>query len=286
MNLLDQYVPWLFPLIGDESVQSALRFCAAAFTIVFSSLTFYLKLKERSDNRPPGLALSATSWDLGSGFPIYPLPTNLKVAPFPFVAADLSTRRKPTSGWFTSTELRIWNSGGGVICGSPTYKRTHVYLCIPYAVGEYDLGSCASNDTQLKFGLGKAVHSLNAEMVRMPIYFDYLRSGKGIVLSVTHDSANSDGIEIDAFSDQAPVPMIGTHHPIKQSVVSFMNRVAYVLLMPTAAFSAVMFYVGNAWSGAAAAFVAWLFIISIYLHLRFTVSPENLSWDNPNLKYV
>jgi len=245
-------------------------------TVAFSLITFYLKLKDRRANAPAKLAISETSWDADSRFPIYPLPNPLKVAPFPFIASDLTTRTKSKNGWFTVTELRIWNAGKGIIFG-PLVKRTTVaQVCIPRTVGEYKVWRTFSNDPELRFNLGRPTRNVSATEDRIPIWFDFMHAGKGILISICHNSAVGEGIRIKAFSEQTPVSAYGTHHVFRVSVVKFMNKLTDFLLIPFAVFATVMFYTGNTWLFLVSAICTWMLIVAAYLRRTFTVTPDDL----------
>lgn len=287
MQSTTYYLHWIaqyLEIFKNEDLQAAVRFIAAIATVTFSSITFYLKLKDRTRNLPPRLACSKTSWDAASKLPVYPLPNRFKIAPFPFIASDLTTRTKSGSGWFTVTELRIWNAGGGVICGPATNPTTAIYVCISKEGGPYEIRGRLSNDPGMSFHLGRSSHNVAAARERIPIYFDFMHAGKGILISIWHNSSDGELIGIKAFSDQAPVLVHGTHHVFRRSVINFMNRLTILLLMPSAIFTAFMFYLGNTWEGAFAALFTWTLISSAYLHRRFILAPEDLGWRNVKAK--
>jgi len=271
---------WLAPywdLLWGEEFQSMARLIAAGFTATFSFLTFYLKLRDRSVNAPAKLAISKLSWDATSGFPIYPLPHSSKYVPFPFVSSDLSTRKSAKSGWLTATELRIWNAGKGIVFG-PLVKQTSVaQICVSNKVGEYEICWSFSNDPELKFYLNRMSRDVSAVEQRIQIAFDFLHAGKGILISIWHNSADGEGINIKAFSEKTPVPVKGMTHVFRPPVVKFMSRLTDLFLLPSAIVTIFLFYFGDIWQGVFAAIFTWMIIFTSYSQRNIILSPEDLS---------
>lgn len=289
MNSTMELLQWLEsyeqPLRSADTL-AALRFIAAVVTLTLSIILFYLKLKDRRRDRPPSLARTDTSWDIQSGFPIYPIPSPLTIAPFPFVPADLSTRTQSAGGWFTATELRIWNSGGGIVCGPSINPAAVACIDISKNIGPYEIGGCLTNDPDMKFHLGRPSHNHDAARERIPIYFDFMPEGKGILITIRHNSPDGELIDIKAFSDQAPNRVVGTYHVFQPRVTKFMNRLTYVAMMPAALFTAYLLYLGHTWLVFLPAIFTWSLIWSVYTQRKFTLAPDDLRWGNKRAKVL
>lgn len=284
------YLEWLAQykeLLANEALQDAAKFVTAVITLAFSSITFYLKLRDRHGNLPPLLAWSQTSWDEAKGLPVFPIPSPWEGAsPFPFVDANLATRKKGASGWYTVTELRIWNAGGGSIRGTSINHTAAFFVQIEKTLGTYELVGCLSNDPEMYFHLGRPLHGTSAERERIPIYFNLMPPEKGLLISVRHNAARGDFLRIIGSSDQAAALTYGIHNVFRNPVVKFMDRLTLFLLIPSAIFSAMMFYVGYSWVGATGAFVTWTFIWSIYSKKKFKFAPHTLTWSNQSAKVL
>jgi hypothetical protein len=268
---------WIAPLsefIENEVVQHAARLIASVMTATFSLITFYLKLKDRRAKAPPKLAVSETSWDADSEFPLSPLP--FKIAPFPFIPSDLTNRRISQSGWYTATELRIWNAGKGIVFGPSVKQTTVAQICIPSKVGKYEVRWSKSNDPEMKFNLGYTTRDIASSEDRIPIFFDFMPAGKGILISIWHNSANGDGIRIRAFSEQTPISVNGIHHPIRRPIVNFMNRLTDILLIPSAIITAYVFFNGNLLQSVIVGVFTWSIIWTAYKSRTFVLSPADL----------
>lgn len=283
MNVVSGFIDWLGNfswLLKDENLQGLLRVVSAVSTLLFSSITFYLKLKEKRGLARAQLAVTATSWDAGSGFPIYPLPTKFKSAPFPFVAAGRSTRTKGPKGWFTVTEIRVWNAGKEPLWGMAFNPTVDVHIEIGEEVGTYALRACLGNDASTRVHLGRTIHAASGRQ-RLPIHFNVLRPGKGILVQIWHNAQDGSNIWINAVADHASHTLAGVHHPINLSIVKFMNTTTLWLLLPGAALT-VLFI---AWSNTAAAIASgvftWTLILGACLNWKLKpIAPEDLGFRN------
>jgi hypothetical protein len=279
MNFVSDFIYWLGKfswLLTDENLQGLLRGVAAIATILFSLITFYLKLKEKRGLARAQLAVSSTSWDSQSRFPIYPLPTNFKSAPFPFVAAALSTRTRGPKGWFTVTELRVWNAGQEPLWGRAFNSTVDVHIAIDAEVGGHALRACLSNDASARVHVGRIIHAASGQK-RLPIDFDILRPGKGILVQIWHNAQDGSNIRINAIADHALRTLTGVHFAISPKVVRFMSTMTLWLLLPAAALT-VLFMISRDTAAAAASGVfTWVLILAAYLHWKLKpVAPEDL----------
>lgn len=284
---MTEYLQWLsvyFEVLNKDALEAAVRFFVPIVTLTFSVITFYLKMRDRAGAVPAKLALAETSWDAASKFPVFFMSGNL--VPFPFISSDLKTRTKSSSGWFTVTELRIWNAGGGVIFGPLIKRSTVLEILIPSKVGPYEIGGCLSNDPEMNLYVSSPLRSLTNASERLPIFFDFMPAQKGIIISIRHNSPNGELIRIRAFSELTQAPVWGTHFVFRKRVVDFMNGVSYILLVPSAALTAYMFYDGNFWQGFVAGLWTWSIIWSVYTQLKFTMAPEDLRWSSAGFQGV
>lgn len=271
-------------LLRDEDLKGLLRYLTAVTTILFSSVTFYVKRKEKREQARAQLALAATSWDSRTGFPLYPLQTKFKAAPFPFVSPELETRMKSSKGWFTITELRVWNSGQELLWGSAFNPRVKVHLVIEEGLGDYALRGCLSNDISARVHLGRIIHAASGQK-RLPIYFDVLRPGKGVLVQIWHNSQDGSKISIKATSDQFSRTLVGLHHSINPKIVKWMNTMAYWLVLPAAALTVVFMLSHNTAAAVMSCVFTWTLIFSAYVHWRLEPrAPEDLGFRNETAK--
>lgn len=279
MNFVSDFIDWLGNfswLLMDANLQGLLRVVAGIATILVSSITFYLKLKEKRGLARAQLAVSATSWDSQSGFPIYPLPTKFKVAPFPFVAAALSTRTRGPKGWFTITELRVWNAGQEPLWGQAFNSTVDVHIAIDEEVGAHALRACLSNDASARVHVGRVIHGASGQR-RLPIHFDILRPGKGILVQMWHNAQDGSKIRINAIADRASRTLIGVHHPINPKVVRFMSTMTLWLVLPAAALTVLFMNSRNTTATVASGAFTWMLILAAYLNWRLKpLAPEDL----------
>ena len=271
-------------LLRDEDLQGLLRYVTAIVTILFSLVTFYVKRKEKREQARAQLAVAATSWDSRAGFPLYPLQTKFKVAPFPFVSPDIQTRKKSTKGWSTITEVRVWNAGQELLWGSAFNPTASVHLAIEEGLGDYALRGCLSNDISARVHLGRIVHAASGQK-RLPIYFDVLRPGKGVLVQIWHNSQDVSKISINAISDQFSRTLVGLHHPMNPKIVKWMNTMAYWLVLPAAALTVVFMLSHNTAASVMSGVFTWMLIVSAYLNWRCEPrAPEDLGFRNDKAK--
>lgn len=277
---------WLAPymeLLNNEALYSAVRFIVAAVTITLSLITFYLKLKDRSTNASAKLARASMSWDASSKFPICPTPEFDKVASYPFISSDLNDRKKADCGWYTVTELFLWNAGKGIVFG-PTIRNTSVAeLCVPKSVGAYEIRHFVCNDPEMKFSLGQTYDGPASTEDRIPIAFDFMHADKGLLISIWHNAANGEGIRFRAFSEETPNTVFGIRHVFRPRLVKFMNWSTDLFLIPAAILTTYLFYVGDTWLAVLCAFITWIAIWTAYTHRSFIVAPNDLRVDGENV---
>jgi len=281
MNYVSDFQHWLSNFswfLRDDDLQGLLRVVAAISTLLFSSITFYLKLKEKRGQTRAQLAVAATSWDSESGFPIYPLPTRFKLAPFPFVAADLRARTKGPKGWFTITELRIWNAGQEPLWGRAFNPTVDVHIEIDEEVGAHALRACLTNDASARVHLGRTIHAASGQQ-RLPIHFDILRPGKGILVQIWHNAQDGSMINVNAMADQASRTLTGVHHAINPRVVRFMNTTTLWLLLPAAALTVLFMISHDTAAAVVSGVITWILILTAYLNWRLKpIAPEDLGF--------
>jgi hypothetical protein len=93
---------WWHFIVGffiDEDVQAVIRMSSAVITGLLAVVTFLIRLRDRRAYASPVLATNETTRDAATDFPIYPLPTFSKIAPFPFIAPHRSGRTPSSYGW-------------------------------------------------------------------------------------------------------------------------------------------------------------------------------------------
>ena len=267
-------------LLTDKNLLGLLRVASAVATLLFSSIAFYLKLKEKRGLARAQLAVAATSWDASSGLPVYPLPTKFNSAPFPFVSADQSTRTKGPKGWFTVTEVRVWNVGEEPLWGTAFNPTVDVHIAIGQEVGPYALRACLSNDVSTRVHLGRTIHARSGQQ-RLPIHFDVFHPQKGILVQIWHSAQDGSNIWINAAADRASHTLAGVHHPINPRIVKFMRKLTLWLLLPAAAFTAMFTVWGNTAAAMATGVFTWTLIIGAYLDSKLKpVAPEDLGFPN------
>ena len=285
MTPMSEYLQWVsgyLETFDKDALEEVVRFFVPLVTLTFSVITFYLKMRDRAGKVPAKLALAETSWDVASKFPVFF--TSGRLVPFPFISSDLNTRTKSSSGWFTLTELRIWNAGGGIIFGSLIKRTTVLEILIPSKVGSYEISGCFSNDPEMNFYVRSPLRNFASTFERIPISFDFMLAQKGILVCIRHNAPNGELIRIRAFSELTQIPVWGTHFAIRKRVVNFMNGASYILLVPSAALTAYMFYDGKFWQGFVAGFWTWSIIWSVYTQLKFTMAPEDLRSGGAGLR--
>lgn len=287
MKDVDEWLAWLShfsPLLTNEDLQGAVKYAVAAITILVSIVTLALKLRERHLQVFPSFAVTSTSWDARTKFPLLDVP--FKAAPFPFVAADISTREPGPRGWYTVTELRIWNSGERPIWGAATSPNVDAHIAIDGNVGGYELRACLTNDATLKVNLGRGRHTLDG-LTKVPIYFDRLDPGKGILVQIWNNSPSGTGIRLFAMSERATKTVEGVHHIINPSIVNFMNSVTLWLVVPVSVLAAFLLIMERFVPAAVAGSFAWLMIWSTYLYFKLKpLSPADLGFRNKNAKVL
>lgn len=272
------------PFLTSEDLQGAVKYAVAAITIAVSIVTLVIKLRERRLQANPRFAVASTSWDAHTHWPVLEMP--FKVAPFPFIAADLSTRQPGLRGWYTVTELRIWNSGEQPIWGTATSPNVDVHITIDGSVGAYELRGCLSNDTALRFHLGRSSHAAGGRR-KIPVYFDRLDPSKGILVQVWSNSPTGAGIRSFAKSERAPNVEIGVHHPINPAIVRFMNTITLWLVVPVSALAAFLLITERFLPAALAGAIAWSMMWSTYFFFKLKpLSPSDLGFRNENAKVL
>lgn len=289
MNFLNDFLHRLGEFswfLRNEDIQGLLRYITAIATLLFSSITFYVKLKEKRDQARAQFAVAATSWDSRTGFPIYPLQTKFKSTPFPFVAPDLGTRTKGSKGWFTITELRVWNAGQEPLWGSAFNPTVKVHLAIEEGLGPYALRGCLSNDASSRAYLGRVIHAASGQQ-RLPIYFHILHPGKGILVQIWHNSQDGSKISINAISDQASRTLAGVYHPINPKIVKWMSTMTYWLVLPAGALTVLFMFSHSTAAAVISGVFAWALVVSAYLQWKLQpLAPEDLGFRNNKAKIV
>ncbi len=253
------------------------RSVAAVLTVLFGLITFYFKWQSWRSRSVEQIAMSETSRDAKSGFPIDPTGLFENHAPFPFIPSRLDTRAPDESGWYTHTEVRLWNFGNRIFCGSLVKDSSVAHLSIPSRVEGYSLRSIVSNDPDLEIEIGNPYCSVHAKDERVPIRFGFMRPGKGFMLSLRHNDPDGSGVSIRAFSDTVAHEVIGTHHVMKHSVVRFMGRLTEFAVLPVSGIALFLFYAGDIWVAGASAIFAWLLMRSVIINRSFVESPSNLN---------
>lgn len=261
----------------DEGVQDVIRVSFAVITGVLAVVTFHIRLKDRRRYASPVLATNETTRDARTGFPIYPLPTSKKMAPFPFIAPDRSGREPPSYGWLTVTEIRIWNAGKGIIFGPYVKKTSVAELHIPHSIGDYEIRFCASNDREMNFRLGRVKPGVNKMDKRVPVGFDFMPARAGILISIWHNAETGDGLRLRAFSEQTQEQVVGSYDVFSPRYSRFMSRITDILVVPAVIATLYMAYEGNTWLAVIAAFVAWSAIYAALVSRTLTWAPDDLS---------
>lgn len=289
MDYINDFIDWLSKFswfLGDENLQGLLRYATAGVTLLFSSISFIIKSKEKRTQTPAHFAVTDTSWDSQSKFPILPFPTKLKSAPFPFVSPDLGTRTKGSKGWFTITELRIWNAGQEPLWGSHLNPKVKLQVTIEDELGTYAFRGCLTNDLSTRVYLGRAIHSSSGQH-RHPILFDVLQPGKGILLQIWHNSQDGSLIGVDAISERASSPLMGVHHPINPKVYHWMNRMTYIIILPATALTVFFIFSHSTAPAVMSGLFTWTLILSAYMSWKLKpLAPEDLRFRNEQAKVV
>jgi len=269
-------------VISEENL-SLIRVLLAIISTSITVISFYIKLKEKHARSKPRLAISRIDWDAASKLPIIPIPCSFKSTPFPFAPSRLDNRVKAASGWFTATEIRIWNAGNGIIFG-PRVKSTSVaFLCIPHSIGEYQIRYSLSNDPEIEFQLASTLRNRSDTEDRIPINFDFMHSGKGILLSIWHNSEDGSAIRVRAFSEGTPDITYGTTLAFKPRFVQFMGWLTDIGLVSSIAISAYAFQTQKTYQAVIAIGIALLTFIGAFSIRKFTLSPADLIVSNINM---
>lgn len=289
MNTASEFLQWLSPfswLLRNEDLQGLLRLIAGSSTLLFSSIAFYIKLREKREQRGAQLAVSDTSWDAKTRLPLNPIQTISKSLQFPFVAADLSTRIKGPKGWFTVTELRVWNAGEAPLWGRAFNPTVTVEVAIEGGVGSYELRGCLTNDASARVHLGRVIHGATGQQ-RLPIHFDILRPGKGVLVQIWHNSEDGSKLRINAIADRSSRTLVGVHHPINPSIFNLINTATRWFVLPAAVVT-VLFLISHSIAAAyVSGFLTWALIFSTYLSWKLKpLAPRDLSYRNNAAKVL
>ncbi|WP_173026240.1 hypothetical protein [Acidovorax sp. SRB_14] len=273
-------------ILRNEDLQGLLRYTAGITTLLISTITFYLKLKEKHEQAHAQLAVSSNSRDSRTRFPLYPLQTKLKLAPFPFMAPHLETRMKCPNGWFTITELRVWNAGQKPFWGSAFNPMVKVQITIEEGIGDYALRGCISNDASARVHLGRVIHAASGQQ-RLPIYFDILHPGKGILVQIWHNSQYGSQIGINAISDQISCALVGFRHPINPRLVKWMNAMTYWLILPAASLTILFIISNNTKDAVISGVFTWMLILSAFMSSKLKpLAPMDLGFSNDKAKII
>ena len=287
MEVTAKVLDWLAqfsPLLTSQDLLGLVTYVVAVVTVVTSIVTFIIKLRERRERTRPRLAVSRTSWDARTQWPVIRMP--VAVAPFPFISANLGNREPGPKGWFTVTELRIWNAGDAPLWAGPSTPNVDVRLEIAPNVGPYEVRSCLTNDTSLRLTLGRTRHSPSGRKA-VPIYFDKLTPRKGVLVQVWSNSEDGAGISLKADVERAGETIIGTHHPINPNIVSFMSNMTLWLLLPAAALTVYSLWEEQFVLSLVSGTYTWSLIASTYFYFKLMpMSPADLGFRNADAKVL
>jgi hypothetical protein len=262
----------------SEALGFYIKTFAATVSVVVSLIGLFMKLRDRRASAPAKLAVSNMSWDAKSRLPIYPLPTPkaFTTTPFPFIDSNLGSRFPSKDGWFTISKVMIWNASKQVILGSFTKTTSNAYLCIPTAIGRYEVRSLYSNDQEMLLKLGSPHLCKASKEYRYPIAFDYMHAEKGGVIFVMHNHPEGTGIRITAFTEKTPNCVQGTVYVFSPKFTRVMNNISDVAL-PVFLFLTAYFYKsGQIWGTVFCAVMCCFAFMNAYLHRNFVYSPKNL----------
>lgn len=264
-------------LIQAGSVEALIKTVHLFITLAFSAVLFVVKLKDRTQSKKPQLAYSMLSADKRTGFVLVPdIPY---VLPPIFHIRDTEKDRSPgEGGWLTVTNIRIWNAGGDVIVGSQLSAATTAFITIPSTSGRYVISDQMSNDPELRFRIGRPTRKVPFGGDKLPIYFDILRGGKGILLCIYHNERNDDDFKIELKSNQSPISLRGITYPFRAAFVNMAIWLAGISVLPFVIL-AIYFYLQSSWWSLLFCYLSLVSIGSVYFHRRSVKSPKDLTWN-------
>ena len=247
----------------------------------------YLRIRAERMKRGPQLATDITSWDAESKFPITPIREFDALASFPFIPSKLSERVAATDGCYTVTNIRVWNAGSSTITGPMLNHAIKVSISVPTGGDiHYKFTSMLSNDPDMKMGLSRSTYNVDKQRRNISLGFDLMRPGKGIVISVRHAAPHGDDIAIRTSLPGYPDAVVGTYPVIRHRVHVWMSRINYLLILPLAIASYLLFFQGQLIGGATMTFMTFMGILAAYAGRFPFLAPPDLIWDNPRARLI
>lgn len=253
--------------------------------ILASVFVAYLRFRQLRSGVGPLLAQDITSWDISSKFPITPVRELEKFAAFPYIPSSLNERIAGEGGMYTATNIRLWNAGGRPLMGPLTDPRVRVMLSLPLDSSlNYSFTAMLSNDQQISMGLGRSAFDSGGGYRHIPVRFDVLRPGKGILIGVRHNFPHADDFKIKCFLLDCPDPIVGVYHVFRGNVASWVNRFNFIGAFVFSILSYILFLNEFFVMGLFSISVAFLNIVSILLWKSGHHSPTDLVWDGQGVK--